>query len=132
MDSKDILDVLEGACFHDAETNPQLDIFLQKILIRFYLHLWSIEVGDQGGSVSIKITVIKSEVKAMLWFKLCLVQMIPLIWWIVLTKDENKNKFRILTSTDKLPIFFKYKLYGVQEEWHRKSSSEKLWETFLS
>ena len=77
MDSKDILDVLEGACFHDAETNPQLDVFLQKILIRFYLHLWSIEVGDQRGSVSIKITVIKSEVKAMLWFILCLVQMIP-------------------------------------------------------
>jgi hypothetical protein len=74
MDSKDILDVLEGACFHDAETNPQLDVFLQKILIRFYLHLWSIEVGDQGGSVSIKSLLLILSLKQccglyFVWFR---------------------------------------------------------------
>ena len=53
MDSKDILEVLEGACFRDdIETNPQLNVFFQKILVRFYLHLWSIEVGKEDGSVS--------------------------------------------------------------------------------
>ncbi len=50
MDSQDVVSILEGVCFKDLEdfdSNPQLSMLLQKILVRFYIHLWSLEADKK-------------------------------------------------------------------------------------
>jgi hypothetical protein len=57
LDPKEVLEILEGACFEDAsEANPLLSILLVKILIRLYIHLWSFEAGSEAeGSVDLPV-----------------------------------------------------------------------------
>ncbi len=50
MDSQDVVSILEGVCcngLEDFDSNPQLNILLQKILVRFYIHLWSLEADKK-------------------------------------------------------------------------------------